>query len=610
VQLTSVRLQGFRNLNCSINLCGPLSLIVGENNNGKSNLIDAIRLVLRALAYPSHQLWVTPEDFPHDGHGVRVADAFEIEAIFTDLSDRQLGRMVSCLSPSLGPNVARLRLRASLGPRDRPVLTWLGGDDDHDELEPYARTAVTYTYLHPLRNALTDLRPGRSNRLVSLLKSTIGVEADGEVGPDGKLLEDIMQQANASLGAVPAVIAAKQEIQRRVDEMIGSGYRQQVDLAFAEPVLDRILARLRTLAGDLDPLELAENGLGYNNILYMATLLAGLDKEPDGELHLLLVEEPEAHLHPQLQDLLTRYLEREAAGRVQVVVTTHSPNLAAATGVERVTAMARPTRHGAIVGRDLASFGLTEQERGHLRRFLDATKASLLFARGVLLVEGVAEQLVVPFLAEALGVSLPAAGVSVINVGGLAFRPFARLFHPDRLPYRCAIVSDGDRLRTPTDDDDDDGDTVDESSSEDSPEPALSATAQSLLTLKNDNLRVFLSDQTFEWDLVRCGNWETTLQALALLKPRVAARLLRDHASSSTEAKSWALLKAVEDSKGIFAQALTQVVATNGATLAVPPYLAQALRWVTGLDDSPTDEALGDSATLIPDAPAAGAAER
>ncbi len=582
-------------------------MIVGENNNGKSNLIDAIRLVLRALGHPRHQLWVTPEDFPHDGHGVPVADAFEIEAIFTDLSARQVGRMVSCLAPSLGPNVARLRLRATLGPRDRPVLTWFGGDDDHDELEPYARGAVTYTYLHPLRNALTDLRPGRSNRLVSLLKSTIGIEADGEVGPDGKLLEDIMRQANVSLREVPAVIAAKQEIQRRVDEMIGSGYRQQVDLTFAEPVLDRILARLRTLAGDLDPLELAENGLGYNNILYMATLLAGLDKEPEGELHLLLVEEPEAHLHPQLQDLLTRYLEREAAGRVQVVVTTHSPNLAAATGVERVTAMARPTRHSAIVGRDVASFGLTEQELGHLRRFLDATKASLLFARGVLLVEGVAEQLVLPFLAEALGMSLSAAGVSVINVGGLAFRPFAKLFHPDRLPYRCAIVSDGDRIWPPTDADDD---SMVEPPFADPPEPALSATAQSLLALQNDNLRVFLSDQTFEWDLVRCGNWDAALQALALLKPRVAARLHRDHASTSPEARASALLDAVKDSKGVFAQALTQVVASDGATLTVPPYLAQALRWVTGLDDSAADEAPGDSAAPTPDAPPAGVAEQ
>jgi putative ATP-dependent endonuclease of the OLD family len=399
VQLARVRLQGFRNLDCSINLCTPLSLIVGENNNGKSNLIDAIRLVLRAPAYPRDQLWVTPEDFPHDGHGTRLTDTFEIETVFTDLNDKQRGRMVSCLAPSLGPNAARLRLRATLGPRDRPIPTWYGGDDDHDELEPYARAAVTYTYLHPLRNALADLRPGRANRLVGLLKAIIGTGPDSEMGPDGKLLENILSQANTSLRAVPSVIAATNEIQRGIDEMLGSGYSQKIDLAFAEPVLDRILASLRPLAGDLDPLELAENGLGYNNILYMATLLAGLAKEPDGELHLLLVEEPEAHLHPQLQDLLTRYLERAATGRVQVVVTTHSPNLAAATGVERITAMARPTRHAAIVGRDLASFGLTEQERGHLRRFLDATKASLLFARGVLLVEGIAEQLLVPFLA-------------------------------------------------------------------------------------------------------------------------------------------------------------------------------------------------------------------
>jgi putative ATP-dependent endonuclease of the OLD family len=106
VQLARVRLQGFRNLNCSINLCTPLSLIVGENNNGKSNQIDAIRLVLRAPAYSRDQLWVTPEDFPHDGRGTRVTDNFEIEAVFTDLDDKQCGRMVSCLAPSLGPNVA------------------------------------------------------------------------------------------------------------------------------------------------------------------------------------------------------------------------------------------------------------------------------------------------------------------------------------------------------------------------------------------------------------------------------------------------------------------------------------------------------------------------
>jgi putative ATP-dependent endonuclease of OLD family len=579
VQLACVRLQGFRNLDCSVKLCAPLSLVVGENNSGKSNLIDAIRVVLRALGHPRDQLWVTAEDFPHDGRGARIADTFEIEAVFTDLDQKQCGRMVSCLSLSSGDNVARLRLRAHLDSRDRPVLEWFGGDDDHEELEGFAQSMVAYTYLRPLRDALSDLRPGRSNRLARLLKALIGEGLDGESSPDRKLIEDIVRDTNRRLMDVTSIITAKHEIQQRVDKILGEGYRQQVDLAFAKPELDRIIRAIRLLAGDVDALELAENGLGYNNVLYMATLLADLAEEPEEELHLLLIEEPEAHLHPQLQDLLTRYLETAATGRIQVIVTTHSPNIAAATGVERVTAMTRSTRHTSIVSRDINSFGLTAAELGHLRRFLDVTKASLLFARGVLLVEGVAEQLLVPVLAETLGISLAKAGVSVINIGGLAFKPFAKLFHPDRLPYRCAIVSDGDRLRPPVDD----ATAAPPQGVEEPAEPALSHTAQILLELKNANLQVYLSDQTFEWDLVRYGNWEACLQALELLKPRVAAELRSEHAESRPDVQAWELLGAVKKDKGLFAQALTQIVA-DGVTLTVPPYLKDALWWVAGPD--------------------------
>ena len=398
MKLTTVRTNGFRNLNCTVELRPPLTLVVGENNSGKSNLVDAIRLTLRALGGPREQLWVTPEDFGHDGRGHVQADTFDIELIFTDLTDQQRGQMVSCLAPSLGSYAAKLRLHASLGPTGRPITQWFGGEHDN-EAEGHARAAATYTYMHPLRDALADLRPGRSNRLVTLLKALIGE------GPDRDRIEGLVRQANQNLTQVESIGMARQEIQQRLDAILGNGYAQKVDLSFAEPLADRIVGNLRTLAGDLQPLELAENGLGYNNLLYMATLLAGLAEEPEGELHLLLVEEPEAHLHPQLQDLLVRYLESAATDRVQVVVTTHSPNLASASSVERITVMTRATRHEAIVGRNIASFGLTTEELGHLYRFLDVTKASLLFARGVILVEGIAEQLLVPLLARALGIS-------------------------------------------------------------------------------------------------------------------------------------------------------------------------------------------------------------
>jgi putative ATP-dependent endonuclease of OLD family len=113
-----------------------------------------------------------------------------------------------------------------------------------------------------------------------------------------------------------------------------------------------VLAALGVRIGDVLPLTMSQNGLGLNNVLYMAVLLAGLTYEPESELHLLLVEEPEAHLHPQMQDLLMRFLQAEVDERddVQVVVTTHSPNFASAARVERITSMSRRLVEAALSG--------------------------------------------------------------------------------------------------------------------------------------------------------------------------------------------------------------------------------------------------------------------
>ena len=108
---------------------------------------------------------------------------------------------------------------------------------------------------------------------------------------------------------------------------------------------------------------------------------------------------------------------------------------------------------------------------------------------------------------------------------------------------------------------------------------------------------MYLSDQTFEWDLVRYGNWEACLQALELLKPRVATQLRTEHAESRPDVQAWELLGAVKREKGLFAQALTQIAA-NGVALAVPPYLKDALWWVAGRDLGAAEGALNDAGGL------------
>lgn len=579
MRLSSIECSGFRNLREPIELAHPLAVLVGANNTGKSNVIDALRMVLTPLT--GWPLRPRRDDFAHGGTGEPTVSEMTLTVRFNDLNFEQAGRMVTALDGAR--DRAALHLHCQLPAIGQPRARYLGGDAKSPDVEEWARSAITYTYLPPLRDAEEDLRPGRNNRLIELIAALTGD------GADRQRILDIAGQANNELAGVQSLVESRSRIQARLNSLAGATQSQQAALLFTEPLFERVLSTLGVSVGDDLPLAMSQNGLGMNNILYMAVLLAALTYDHGSNLHLLLVEEPEAHLHPPMQDLLMRFLQKEVSGRndVQVIVTTHSPNFTSSARVERITSLSRAGAE--IASRAVGSFGLSADELDHLARFLDVTKASLLFARSVMLVEGIAEQLVIPALAAELDPmrDLTESSVAIVNVGGLAFGPFAALYDDGRLPIRCAIVSDADPPKAA-----DDSPAVEseaplgsaESPPSDTPDPVLSATAQKLKSNENDRRRVFLSTRTFEHDLVLAGNWEWAIAALRLIKPRVARALSLDEALDTSEKRADAVLAAVESVKGRFAQALTRTIAevkAAGHPIVVPQYIRDAIDFVS-----------------------------
>ncbi|MGF6667204.1 ATP-dependent nuclease [Pseudomonas monsensis] len=516
--LSALKVQNFRQFGAEpnglfIEFNKGVTALVGENDAGKSSVIDALRFVLQTR--DGEYVRLQPEDFHIPDEGPQ-ASQITIVAKFADLSVADQGALSEYVTFNGGDAVVYVHWTARRLSDDVLARRWVdiavrsGHSGGGPSIDTNVRQLLAAAYLRPLRDATREMSPGRGSRLSQVLKNFPSIKDGSGFDVD----QPLANPASLSLAGLagylrhlvnlhPGVAAAQDSVNDNYlshlslegDEL--HGRINFVEGSSESARLRQILERMELSLLDQGSREArGEYGLGSNNLLFMACELLLLGKEPDG-LPLLLIEEPEAHLHPQRQLRLMEFLSaaatprlaspsvaqptvadervedslpwnegsaapsalssdnREAAADevnqegetrpVQVILTTHSPNLSSKIALDNLMLM--HGRKAYSLGRQHTK--LDEGDYRFLARFLDVTKANLFFARGVLVVEGDAEAILLPTLAKLLNRDLTRHGVSVVNVGGVGLGRYARILqraHPEHgilnIPVGC--ISDMD----------------------------------------------------------------------------------------------------------------------------------------------------------------------
>jgi len=456
--LKSLQLQNFRGFRNSqiIEFNDGLNVLVGENDSGKSAIIDAIRIVLGA----TDQSWYRIElsDFSNEDNNLEI----KIVCKFCDLTADEQAAFLECLSYETEDAeqfaclylhwTCKYLLNFSPPRTSTSISSGIKGDGQAPTSE--ARELLRVTYLRPLRDAYSNMQSGRNSRLSQIMMGIPDLnQGTADYTPDMDLhslsLTGIADLTNKLLADHPTLKNTNRDIVSILtDKMLLKG--DGVTTSFEVSGTD--VTEAKKLSALLEKLDLSAQkdagkgrvGLGTSNILSMACeLLLSRDLESS----FLLIEEPEAHIHAQRQLRLIQSLQDSASKTEynhQIILTTHSPLLASVVKLENIiiikTAKSYPLSSNYT--------NLEKDDYAFLECYLDATKSNLFFAKGIVIVEGASEELLLPTIAKVLNRDFTEHGISVVNVRGVGLRRYAKIFQrsdaQNPLDIKVACITDRD----------------------------------------------------------------------------------------------------------------------------------------------------------------------
>lgn len=454
-----------------------INIIIGENGCNKSAVIDAIRLLYN-LGEPIRDISVSLSDF-HE-KAFKEADEIKIETStqiiityhFKGLTNSQKGAFYEYMvidPANKEDDYAKITLQYENRNGKYPHFTYSTGDVEGQRADYKTFELFQHYYLGALRDSTKDLLNSRGNILGKVIRRFVGrngSESD---------IEEIMKTANDKLLERDEVMKTREGVNSNLKGIFKTFEENKIGLQIEQSKTEYIVNAIKPfLPHNKETLKdeglyLWQNSLGYNNLIYIATVLGDIKEQiaDDGTPHFaLLIEEPEAHLHPQLQLNLYNFLEgTNESDNSQLFITTHSPTLTSKVPLKNLILLERTQayRLGTLFN-DREDENIIEDtskntplkkadfemRRKNLERYIDVTKSQLLFAKSGLFVEGISEELLLSAFAQVDGYKLEDYRIELVNVRGTSFYPFLYLFNSTdakkRVDKPIAIITDQDQF--------------------------------------------------------------------------------------------------------------------------------------------------------------------